>query len=290
MTTTTDTNADVPKPSDQEKQLLQAGIGISNEQLAAIRAQAGQQTIANQATTPLIPGQTSQLIEMQRQAEAAQGRSAGAQPTQDAALQRTAAMAAGGNAVTPQQAALIDQATNSALALGRSQITAQSQDQLNQLRDTLAPSRGLRTTDTPILDRGDIIGQAGVRSMSDLAQSLSGQNAQARLAYPLQANQLSTSQNQNVLNFTQSNDQFAQQLAESAFQNRLRLTGQTSSQGLGLATGNSGTLPSLVSSLSSNRNAGASSSTTTGGLGTAIGAGGSILGGIGGILSGVGGF
>lgn len=285
MSTDTTTQVDSPKLNEPQKAAQNAAVTLINGQIAALQKQQGLQNLNYDATAPLIPGQTAQLTQMQRTAEANQNNyNTNLAPIQAGALQREVSNAAGGNAVTPQQQALIDEQTNRQLALGQSNISAQAQDALNQLRDTLAPSRGLNPSDSPILDRGDLIGQASVRSYSDLVNSLRGNAANQGLQYPLQANQLTSSQDQYLGNFAANQNQFAQSLADAAYQNRLRLTGQTSSQGLGLATGSGGgALPALTSTISSG-----GQSTTSSGLGSALSSGGSIIGGLGGLLSGIG--
>lgn len=262
-----------------------AAVDLLNQQIAAYKAQMAQQNLTNQATAPLIPGQTAQLAEMQRQAEAAQGYASSLAPAQANALQKELAALNSGGEASPAQRDLINRVTQSQIDLGRSDIMAQSQDALNQLRDTLAPDRGLRPSDTPILDRGDLIGQAGVRSYNDLVTSMRGAGAQAMLDYPMKSAALTNDLFNSTTGFTTNRNDFAQQLAESAFQNRLRLTGQTSSQGLGLAGQGGAALPTISAGISSR---GTGSQSTTSGLGSILGGGG-ILGGLGQVAGGVGG-
>ena len=134
---------------------------------------------------------------------------------------------AGGQA-SPEEIRLIDEATQQSLAAGESDISSFAQSQLGLLREELAPARGLRPTDTPILDRGGDVIKEAVRQQGQLATSLRGANAQARLQFPLQRGQVVGGQSLAL-------QQFQQSLREQAVRNRLALTGQVAQLGLGIA-------------------------------------------------------
>jgi hypothetical protein len=81
-----------------------------------------------------------------------------------------------------QQQALIDTQSQSALSLLRADINEFSGEGLDQLRSSLAPTLGLRSTDSTILQRGsDIIGE-GVNQFARGATQIRGGAAQSALA------------------------------------------------------------------------------------------------------------
>ena len=94
---------------------------------------------------------------------------------------------ASGSAATPEQQALIRQARDFALERGESDIQAFEQERLAALREELAPSLGLRSTDTPILDRGSLVARASVRQQGQLVSALGQTEAEQLLTFPLQA-------------------------------------------------------------------------------------------------------
>jgi len=160
---------------------------------------------------------------------------------------------------TPEQQALIDEQINAALQQGQSDILAFQTQATNQLRNELAPSLGLMTGDTPILDRGSLIAQESVRQQGQLESSLAGQRAQLSLDYPLQA------------------QDFQARLAQNAFQNRLALAGTSGTLGLGLA----GAASPQVGGVLGNQSSVTKGSNPSAGLQAP-------LGGIGGLMTGIG--
>jgi hypothetical protein len=159
-------------------------------------------------------------------------------PLQQQLLETQLKQALQGNAATPEQIAQIDAATQAAQASGTSDINEASQTALQQLRDTLAPSLGLRPTDTPIIDRGDLVAKEATRQAGQLASGLAQANANARLNYPLASQQISGAASQNTANIANAQQNFQAQLAQAAATNRLNLlnTG-TQATGLGFQSG-----------------------------------------------------
>ncbi len=161
-------------------------------------------------------------------------------------------------AATPEQTELINQAISRALEAGETDIRRFQSQQTEQLRQELAPQLGLRTGDTPILDRGARIGAESVRQQGQLVSQLEGQRAST------------------LLNFPQQIQQFQSQLAQNAFLNRLNLGGAQSTAGLGLAgvaTPQAGALLAQQGSVSTNPAGGfASFLGGLGGLGLGLGA------------------
>ncbi len=167
-----------------------------------------------------------------RLSHAAPGENAGAEadavgPAQAELLERQLAILRSGNAATPDRIRLIDAATGAAQAQGESDILRFSGQAQEQLREELAPQLGLRPTDTPILDRGARIAEEATRRQGQLALGLAGQNAQARLNFPLASNQVSSQIGLSQQNLTEAQKQFQSRLRQQAFLNRLNLTGQT---------------------------------------------------------------
>lgn len=286
MSTKTSSTTSQGKMSDEEKQLLQQAIQLATKQLGTFDQTQGLQDINVGGATALTPGMYSQLAGLQTAAEGEGARAEGLAGTQAEALQTLLNEMRSGGQVTPEQAGLIDQATNSQLALGRSSIDANTENQLRMLREELAPARGLRSADTPILDRGGLIAREGMRSYGDLEQSLRGQNAAMRLQYPLTAGAYRSGLASGINNYGEDVRALANTLRERAFQNRAQLLGNVQQQGLGLATGTPGNLGPLIQTLDAQRPTTTTQSTS--GLGSVLGAVGPITGGLGGLLGGVG--
>ena len=141
-----------------------------------------------------------------------------------------------GGAATPEQIARINEATQAGITAGGTGIDTAVEEGLNLLREELAPSLGLRSTDTPILDRGGLLTREGLRQKGTLQSNLQAVGATAKLNYPLAVQQLLSSQGQGQQVLIENVKNFQEQLRQQAFQNRLSLTGQSSATGLGLAS------------------------------------------------------
>lgn len=284
MTNKTKSSSKLGKMSDEERQLLQQAIQLATKQLGTFDQTQGLQDLNVGGATALTPGMYGQLAGLQTAAEGEGARAEGLAGTQAEALQTLLNEMRNGGQVTPEQAGLIDQATNSQLALGKSSIDANTMDQLQMLREELAPARGLRSADTPILDRGGLIAREGMRSYGDLEQSLRGQNAQMRLQYPLTAGAYRSGLASGINNYGEDVRALANTLRERAFQNRAQLLGNVQQQGLGLASGTPGNLGPLIQTLDAQRPQIQTQSQS--GLGSILGVAGPVAGGIGGVLSG----
>lgn len=140
-----------------------------------------------------------------------------------------------GGAATPEQIARINESTRAGITAGSADIDTAVSEGLDLLREELAPSLGLRSTDTPILDRGGQIVREGLKQKGSLQKNLQAVGATAKLNYPLAVQQLIGAQGQGQQVLIDSIKNFQQNLQQQAFQNRLALTGQTSNTGLGLA-------------------------------------------------------
>lgn len=172
-----------------------------------------------------------------------------------------------------KQIAQIEEAIQAAQISGEADITRFTSDALTQVKDVLAPRRGLRPTDTPIIDRGKEIAKRGIDLKGDLTKKLAEIGATAKLNFPLAVSQFQAGAAGFGAQVSEAAQQFQQQLTNSAFINRLNLTNLVSGGGLGLAS-----IGVNASGLFGDRG---STTTTTK-------RGGSSIGGIGSILSGVG--
>lgn len=143
-----------------------------------------------------------------------------------------------GYAATPEQIKQIDTATQGALESGRSDLLGFQEDAVRQLREQLSPALGLRPTDTPIIDRGQLIAKEGTRQFGQLTRDLSVANANAKLNYPLTAAGVTNASAQFQQGLGLASQQFQAQLEDSARTNRLRLlSGGTDLTQLGLSGG-----------------------------------------------------
>jgi len=138
--------------------------------------------------------------------------------------------------LTPEQDQRIGAAETAAIEAGLNDIRSSSSDQLGILREELAPGLGLRSTDSPILDRGGLIAREGIRASQNLVSNVRAQGAQQRLQLPQQERQLGLSERGFSAGLGQAAASTAEAFRQRAFENRLALTGQAGSQGLGLAS------------------------------------------------------
>lgn len=230
---------------DQQTGILQQGLTQQGDylkalqpsmdaQTALLKQQLDQQTAAiNDPVAKEIQQRSNELLlqQMQSQQDLA--------PLQKQLLQTQLDQAIQGNNPTAEQIASIDAATKAALASGTSDINAYSDDAYRQLRDNLAPSLGLRPTDTPILDRGSLVAREATRQVGQLTSNLQGANANARLNYPLAAAQVSQATSNSAASISQAAQTFQAQLADAAAANRLNLM-QSGNQSFGLGLNGTG--------------------------------------------------
>jgi len=102
------------------------------------------------------------------------------------------------------------------------------------------------------------------------------------LNYPLAVNQLQSSMSMGQQNILQSSQQFQDQLRQQAYQNRLALTGQAASSGIGIGGLGSGVGASTLGSLSQTR--GSSQYTEGWDPSKRMAAGGQLMSGIGSMM------
>lgn len=156
---------------------------------------------------------------------------------QDELLQRQLEQIRAGPGATPEQQRLINEATEAQIRRGEEDILGFGREALGLITQELAPSRGLRPTDTPIQDRAFKVGGELARQQGRLVSDLRGAQAAAELNFPLAAGAQQAGLTQFQQQLGQAGQQFNQQLQQQAFQNRLNLFGQAGQLGLGLIGG-----------------------------------------------------
>jgi hypothetical protein len=190
-----------PGPTPEQTALTQSQVDIAQQQLVELKKQDALTQQIVDAYGPLIPEQAALLKTQLEQANSPQAQQiqdaqnqltllqlSEAQknaPIQDQILQLQLDQLKAGGAATPQQQALIDEATKSALASGTSDINQWMSDATRQIAQELAPSLGLRPTDQPILDRAGLIAREGLRQVGKLQSDLQTAGVTAKLNLPL---------------------------------------------------------------------------------------------------------
>jgi len=270
--TTSTTTVNVPGPTPEELELTRTSVAIQQEQLAILKEQRVEQREAFAFLTE----------ELNRLNEAAVTEDPVFQEIQQLELER---IRRGGRA-TEEEIELIGEATTRAEELGTEQIAGFQERSLEQIRDILAPARGLRPSDRPIVARGEELAQEAQRQQGQLALGLAQTRAEAELSFPLARDRLLSEIGTFQQQLSQSAQGFQQQLQQTAFENRLRLASFSQGGSLGLL----GVQPSglgALQALSSARVASAGSTTVSRGGGGASAAGiGGFLGGLGSLASG----
>lgn len=269
---TSTTTVQVPGPSPEELELTRTQVELQREQLSILKEQRVEQASAFQFLTD----------ELNRLNETATEVDPVFEEIQQMELERLRR----GGAASPRELELLEEATTRAEELGSEQIAGFQQQSLEQIRDVLAPSRGLRPGDRPIVARGEEIAKEGMRQQGQLVRGLAQTRAEAELNFPLARGKLLSEIGQFQQQLSESSKLFQQQLQQTAFENRLRLA----SFGQGGSLGLLGVQPSglgALSALTSARTAGATQTTRTSGGGEGIG---KFLGGAGSLALGISGF
>ena len=242
-------------PSAEEIALLRAELDLTNARLTAINSQSTLQAnllknLGYDATTGtfteaslgMTPDQITRANTLVDQSAGITDRLTGAQGTAISSLED---MITRGNKIDPQTASYIDELYANELGSGMSDIDRNFRSDLDVLREELAPGLGLRSSDTPILDRGGEIAEETTRQRGQLLRDIRGAAAGAKLNFPLQQGQLTTGQTGQVMNTAEAAKQFQNTLNQQAFMNRQLLLDTTGQFGLGLA-GATGASPGAV--------------------------------------------
>ena len=230
--------------SAEETALNKKQLELAEAQLTAINRQGEFQEEQFAAVRPLIQAQV-QLLQEQLAFETDPVRQAEIKrqlEVQGELLDISLENIRQGTKATPEQIELIEEIRSTQLATGESDISRFRDEGLEALREELAPALGLRSTDTPILDRGARVAEEATRQQGQLERGLATTAAGARLNFPIaagafEANRIGFQQQLNL-----ATSEFQAQLRQQAFNNRLNLgrsiggvIGQTASGGLGLA-------------------------------------------------------
>lgn len=133
-----------------------------------------------------------------------------------------------GGGISEQQRASIQGAADAALGLATSDIEDFATSQRESLIRDVTPGRGLRPTDTPILDRGFQIASEATRQAGQAARDIRGRAFEAELSLPLQT----SAANLATLDTAARLGQLRGQLANESFNRRLTAIGGASDLGL----------------------------------------------------------
>ena len=130
-----------------------------------------------------------------------------------------------GATASEEDAAQIDRLAEEAISAGMIDIERFQTQGLESIRNVLAPSRGLRPGDSPIIDRGSEIVQEGARQFGQLSANVRGQAAAQKLAFPLQRRSADLAGLGAQFGAATGLAEFQKSLRDTAFQNRLALGG-----------------------------------------------------------------
>jgi hypothetical protein len=204
---------------------------ILNQAMQSWKDNTNYQTELNKLVTP----------QQRAQAEAAEfTRTQKLGPMQEEILQMQLDQMRQGSKATPEQLASIREATDAGILAGSGDIDTATQRGIGLISDELANSRGLRLTDSPIMNEAGRLARTGMDQKASLINNLRANEANAKLNYPLAVQGLQSNINQGQQSILQNASQFQADLQQRAYQNRLALTGQASNTGLGLASINAG--------------------------------------------------
>jgi len=143
--------------------------------MSVTAGESGQTTHGTQDTQTTISPPTAeqqQLTGISVQEQQAQLENIRNQQAYQAQLQQAATQSGG----------IFDQAASAGFTAGAGDIDNATRQSLVQLREELAPSLGLRSTDSPVLDRGGLVERQGILAKSSLANSLRAQALTNRLS------------------------------------------------------------------------------------------------------------
>lgn len=278
----------------EEKEFTRQQIELAKQQLALTEEQHGWQSEIFALTKPLLE-KYSLLVGQQyddynspaavalrdrySQLESAQlDQQLQNIPLQNELLQHQLDEIRRGGRATDEQKALIGEIADRAIQTGTSDIGNFLETGLRQVREELAPARGLRPTDAPIIDQGGRLAMEALRQGSQLTSQVRGAQANAELNFPLNASQVYGAQTQFQQGLQQQINAYLSQLRENANQNRNQFTASLFQAPM--AAGEQGV--SLINASRPTPISFPRDSTTT------TKQSGGLLGGVGGLLSGIG--
>lgn len=245
MGTKSKTTVQSSKPSPEELELIRIQTQLSQKQLQEFEnLQPFQQELLNLSLADLrrqgaISSAVDSAVTPEQQAALAKQDFERAQrlgPIQEELLNLQLEQIRSGGAATPEQLARIKEATDRGIEAGSSDIDLSTKRGIGLISDELANSRGLRLTDSPIMNEAGTLVQAGEDQKASLIKNLRAGEASAALNFPLAANQVMSGINLNQQQLADATKAFQADLRQRAFQNRLALSGQTAQTGIGLSS------------------------------------------------------
>jgi len=274
MSSKTTVKTEVPPPTEQELELQQKLIDQIELQNQTFAQQSAAATASQNRILALLSPQLKIAAEQAKQqaelfplqkrlTQLSVQRAEELLPIEKELLELQLEAIKRNGAPTPEQEELINTAYDFALEKGKGEITQFSEDALRQVREQLAPSRGLRPTDSPIIDRGQLVAREGVRQFNQFEQGIESARASTKLNFPLGVSQAVSAQAGFQQNLAQSGRHFQQSLLAEMQRGQSSLTANT----LGLSRvpfpgTNQGLALGLLGQLQQNRFAGAPTTTS----------------------------
>lgn len=199
---------------------------------------------------------------------------------------------------TRQDVNLINEIAQQQIALGSSDIQANLEDALDQVRGVLAPSRGLRPGDSPVFEAGGRVVNEALRQQGQLVRGVRGTATQAianrpfqRAAIQLQERGLNFNIAASAFGAGQQGAQFQAGIAQQSQANRAQFASALAELPLnltqlraGIGTGVQPQIGSALSAIAASQGRTQSSAQTVGPLQGAA----TIAGGAGALLAGIG--
>ena len=242
------TVVNIPGPTADEQELTKQQIELQKEQIDILKASRSEQGIAFEFLKTSLDELNSRQAELEND------------PVLKEITDLQLDILRRGGKASPEELQLIKESADSAIAQGTSDIETAQTDALKSIRDILAPSRGLRPTDTPIQDEANRVGAEGVRQIGQLTRGVRGAQASATLDFPLARGQFLTEVSGFASNLATASREFQAGIRERAFQNQLALAGMRQGGQLGLL----GVSPTGASALQALTGARAAQTTTSG--------------------------
>lgn len=301
----TSTNTVVNPPTPEQTALTNKQIQLAEQQLKAIEKQTGFQEKLFANAEPLFDMQSEVFKNLladindptQKALKDAQTQFAiESIPIQRELQQKQLEAIRRNGAASPEELELIKQATEAGISTGWSDIDRASREGMESLKD-FASASGFRTSDSPILDRGQKLQAEALRGKTDLATSLRGAEATAKLNFPLARDQLLAGMTGAQQQITMAAQQFQAALRDASLNARLKFSSAANDQIFGAAQGNLGiagaagggisSLGAAIAPLNNSRGT-TTTQTSSPGFMSLLQPAGSFLGGVGGLVSGIG--
>jgi len=282
------TKVDVPPPTPEERALTKQQLFLADAQQQNLSKFTDFTADLFAQFMPVLAEQVNKFLPQQNQLSAdILGFASKQVGAQGALLDSELAAIQRGVALSPDQEKLITDSANAAISTGLSDINRMRDEGLQKLAQETAIGRGLRPEDSPIQEvGGDILNESN-RLGANLITSIRGQEAQQKLAYPIEAGRFISERTQAQQALGADTSKFIEELRQAAFNNRLNLTSVTGN--VGATASQIGPSPTTLEALNRARIAASKTTETTKnspGLLDIISGIGSAAGGVGGGLTG----